>query len=190
MALQFFNFFFFFWHEKGVWAKLDSLQATDSLVLLWAAAEIGVVRPHPEKPLCRTSHFTSTLMSLFCLSTCIPIPSPQRALMPAATCWWHGGGCGAQGAAGNVCGTQQVTSALQVQPPPMAHEGGLVMWPSFAHYMTTCLSWQKLCLQDKNTGQREGCWTPLLKKGRRMCLILDQRKWLGAAGKGLDWMTL
>lgn len=39
---------------------------------------------------------------------------------PAVTCWWHGGGHGAQGATCNERGTQQVTLALQVQPPPMA----------------------------------------------------------------------
>lgn len=56
----------------------------DSLVLLWTAAEIEVTRPHLQKPLYRVSNFTSTLLSLFCFSTCISTTSPWPS--PHASC--------------------------------------------------------------------------------------------------------
>lgn len=60
----------------------------DSRVLPWAAAEIGLARPHLRKALCRASNFTSTLSSLFCFSTCTSTTSPWPG--PHAGCSWWG----------------------------------------------------------------------------------------------------
>lgn len=136
---------------------------------------LSKTRPHLQKPLCRASHFTSTLLSLFCLSTCISIPSPQPS--PHAS-WWAcsyllvarrrtwSPGCHMQCVWHSASDTCSPGAASSHGPSCLTlsnmNEGGLVPWPGFAHCMTTCSSWQKSCLQDKiqasGKAAERHCW--------------------------------